>query len=70
MRAPKRRDQVAIVSAQLIVGRRLLLQRAGLAIIDFVRLAPSAASSLLACTAKSGVTERPGASCTSWPSVP
>ena len=38
VRAPKRRDQVAVVSAQVVFGRRLLPQRAGLAIIDFMRL--------------------------------
>jgi hypothetical protein len=38
VRAPKRRDQVAVVSAQVVFGRGLLLQRAGLAIVDSVRL--------------------------------
>jgi hypothetical protein len=38
VRAPKRRDHVAVVSAQPVLGRRLLRQSAGLAIIDFVRL--------------------------------
>ena len=39
VRAPKRRDHVAVVSAQPVPGRRVLLQRAGLAIIDIVLLA-------------------------------
>jgi len=33
VRAPKSRDQVAVVSAQLVFGRRLLRQSAGFAII-------------------------------------
>src|SRR5580693_7186852 len=38
VRAPERRDQVALVSAQHVVGRRLLRQSARFAIIVFVRL--------------------------------
>jgi hypothetical protein len=38
VRAPERHDQVAVVSAQPILGRRLLRQSAGLAIIDIARL--------------------------------
>jgi hypothetical protein len=37
MRAPERRDLVAVVSAQPVLGRRLLRQCAGFAIIDFMR---------------------------------
>jgi hypothetical protein len=38
VRAPKRHDHVAVVSAQPVLGRRLLRQSARLAIIDIVRL--------------------------------
>jgi hypothetical protein len=38
MRAPERRDQVAVLSAQPVLGRRLLRQSARFAITDFVRL--------------------------------
>jgi hypothetical protein len=38
VRAPKRRDQVAVVGAQPVFGRRLLRQSARFAIIGFVRL--------------------------------
>jgi hypothetical protein len=38
VRAPKRRDHVAVVSAQPVLGRRLLRQSTRFAIIDFVRL--------------------------------
>jgi hypothetical protein len=37
MRAAERLYQVAMVSAQPVLGRRLLRQSAGFAIIDFVR---------------------------------
>ncbi len=37
VRAPKRRDQVAVVSAQPVLGRRLLRQSARFAVITFVR---------------------------------
>jgi uncharacterized protein DUF3363 len=40
VRAPKRRDHVVVVSAQPVLGRRLLRQSTGYAIIDFVRLVP------------------------------
>jgi hypothetical protein len=38
VRAPKCRDHVAVVSAQPVLGGRLLRQSARFAIIDFVRL--------------------------------
>ena len=38
VRAPKRRDQVAVVSAQLVFGRLLLRKRARFAVIAFVQL--------------------------------
>jgi hypothetical protein len=61
MRALERRDQMAVVSKQPVLGRRLLRQSAGFAIIDFVRLTWRRQRPL-ARTAKSGVTNRPGGS--------
>ena len=63
VRAPKRRDQVAVVSAQPVLGRRLLRQNTGFAVIAFVRLWRRQQPSRVRRDV--GRDQRPGASLTS-----